>query len=233
MPERRFGRVGAAGAAARFYGAFQGFARRCLSSDGYTALVGAFEAEPGALLSIGTGVIGYRSAADGFRRLGGWGFPAGDRGGGAWLGLRIVGDWLEAREGFGPAVGADPALGHAVECAVGNRREAILAWLRAAHAGDLARLARPLVAAAESGDPYANLVLDEAAGHLGRLAEALSPTADAPLVLGGGLAPTFAARLVTLLGPDRIARDRIPSPLRGAWLIGIGRVAPEMPEPPT
>jgi hypothetical protein len=50
-------------------------------------------------------------------------------------------------------------------------------------------------------------------------------------VLGGGLAPTFAPRLATALAPGYIATDRTPSPLRGAFLIGIGRVAPEYPEP--
>lgn len=224
--------VGARGAAARFHTAFPGFARRYLSSDGYIALVGALEAAPGALLSIGTGVVGYRLRADGdCRQLGGWGFPAGDRGGGAWLGLRLVGDWLDGRDGHGPATAATRPLRQAVGDLLGDDRGAILDWLRAARPGDFARLARPLVEAAAAGDAYAGALLDEAAGHLARLALALGPTREEPLVLSGGLAPIFAGRLETSIGADRLARDRAPSPLRGAWLIGIGRAAPEFPEP--
>jgi glucosamine kinase len=222
--------VNATGAAARFHRAFGGFAERRLSSDGYTALLGAFEAAPGALLSIGTGVVAYRLHGDGsFRMLSGWGFPTGDRGGGAWLGFRLVGDWLERRDGYGPLPAGHP-LQDVVEGLVGARRDAILGWLKSALPGELARLARPVVEAAEAGDAYARSLLDAAARHHLELVEALAPSEGEPLVLGGGLAPVFLSRIETALGPTRIARDRTPSPLRGAWLVGVGQAAPEFTE---
>ncbi|MBV9594821.1 MAG: ATPase, partial [Actinobacteria bacterium] len=59
------------------------FRRCCLSSDAYAALIGAFRGGPGALLSVGTGTVACRiDACFRFERRGGWGFPAGDRGGG-------------------------------------------------------------------------------------------------------------------------------------------------------
>ena len=81
--------VSAPAGRARFYDATRAFAHALLSSDAYAALLGVFEAEPGTLLSIGTGTVACRlDRAGRFERLGGWGFPAGDRGGGAWIGLQ-------------------------------------------------------------------------------------------------------------------------------------------------
>lgn len=223
--------VNAGGAGSRFREAFAGFAERRLSSDGYVALLGAFEAAPGALLSIGTGVVAYRLESGGaFRMLSGWGFPAGDRGGGAWLGFRLAGDWLESRDGYGP-LPADHPLVETVAELVGRRRDTILDGLRRARPGDFAALARPIVEQAAAGDTYARGLLDEAAGHHARLVLALAPTPAEPLVLGGGLAPFFAEAVANALPAGCIARDRQPSPLRGAWLVGIGRARPEFPEP--
>ena len=223
--------VSAAGADSRFRTAFAGFAQRRLSSDGYVALLGAFEAAPGALLSIGTGVVAYRLESSGaFRMLSGWGFPAGDRGGGAWLGFRLIADWLESRDGYG-LLPADHALAERAAELVGKRRDAILDWLRRARPGDFAALARPIVELALAGDGYARGLLQEAAGHHARLARALAPTPAEPLVLGGGLAPFFAEAVTRHLPAGCVASDRQPSPLRGAWLVGTGRARPEFPEP--
>ena len=46
-----------------FASTFAPFAARRLSSDGYTAFLGVFGTAPGAMLSIGTGVVAYRRAA--------------------------------------------------------------------------------------------------------------------------------------------------------------------------
>lgn len=208
----------------------QRFAGLRLSSDGYVILLGAFEGRPGAVLSIGTGVVGYRRYADcGTRQLGGWGFPAGDRGGGAWLGWRVVVDWLEARDGHAAAA-PPPRLAAAVERLIGSDRETIVGRLRGMRPGDHATLARPLVDEAAAGDGYARTLLDEAAAHLLRLARALTPTADEPLMLAGGLAPAFASRLRAGL-PQGCLADRMPSPLRGAWLVGAGHAPAEYPGP--
>lgn len=221
--------IGAGPALDRLERAFAGFAARRWSSDGYTALIGAFGGSPGALLSVGTGVVGCRLERSGqFTQLGGWGFPAGDRGGGAWLGLRLVSDHLEERDGYGP-VGGSPNLWSRVAAVVGTERAAALDWLRAARPADFAALARHMVDAGEAGDAYAQALLDEATGHLLRLARTLGPRRDIPLCIGGGLAKTFRARLVAALGPETVAADRAPDALRGAFLIGSGAVPPQFP----
>jgi glucosamine kinase len=222
--------VNATGAADSFHRSFAGFGARRLSSDGYTALIGAFDGRAGALLSIGTGVVAFRLDDRGrFRMLSGWGFPAGDRGSGAWLGFRLIGDWLEVLDGYGPA-DADHPLWQEAASLAGERRDAILRWLKTSPPAAFATLARPIIAAAEARDPYARSLLDEAAGHHARLARALAPTATEPLVLGGGLAAIFAGAIERAVGAEAFAGDRAPSPLHGAWLIGTGSVAPEFPE---
>jgi glucosamine kinase len=221
--------IGAGPALDRLDHAFAGFAACRWSSDGYTALIGAFGGGPGALLSVGTGVVGCRLDRLGqFAQLGGWGFPAGDRGGGAWLGLRLVNDHLEERDGYGPVDGS-PDLWPRVAAVIGTERAAILDWLRTARPADFAALARLVVRAGEAGDAYVQALLDEATGHLLRLARALGPGRERPLSLGGGLAETFRARLVDALGPGTVTAERDPDALRGAFQIGIGAVPPQFP----
>src|SRR3954454_22985829 len=91
------GLAGASGEMQRqaYVAAFPEFTARRLSSDGYTAFSGAFGIRPGGLLSIGTGVVAFRRIARGRPGiLSGWGFPAADRGGGAWLGFRLAAEYL-------------------------------------------------------------------------------------------------------------------------------------------
>ena len=208
----------------RFATSFRGFARALLSGDGYTALVGAFGAEPGALVSVGTGVVGVRfNAAGDFRQLGGWGFPAGDAGGGAWIGLELVRAWLEHRDGVAPVPEAT-ALWDAVGAAVGADRPAILAHLAGARPAVFAALA-PLVTAA--GDPFSQALRARAAGHVADLAIALQERA---LVLGGGLADALRQEIAGRLAPRGILlSDRLPDPLLGAWRIATGARAPQFP----
>jgi glucosamine kinase len=219
--------VTAAGAPERFAAAFQDFGQALLSSDGYIALVGAFGAEPGAMVSIGTGVVGVRfNAAGEFRQLGGWGFPSGDAGGGAWIGLELVRAWLEHRDGVAPVPEADP-LWRAVEAEVGQERSAVLAHLAGARPAVFAALA-PLVIAAE--DAFSAALLSRAAGHVAALAIALR---EHDVVLGGGLAPSLAPLVAPRLGGHGIRlSDRPADPLLGACMVAIGIRPPQFPHHP-
>jgi glucosamine kinase len=188
-----------------------------------------FGAEPGAMLAVGTGVVAYRrkTPGAGLRVASGWGFPVADRGGGAWLGFRLAGEYLDHLDGCA-AVGPESALWAVAGGRVGREREAILAWLRDARAAEFAALAPAVVSAAEAGDPLGTALLAEGAGHLIRLARALEPTPEAPLCLGGGLAGVYRPRLEAALGGGVVLPGhRHPDPIRGAWLVGTGQVPPE------
>jgi glucosamine kinase len=222
------GLAGITGVAQRraFMHALDGFVARRLSSDGYTSFAGTFGAGPGALLMIGTGVVAYRRDAGAAPQpRAGWGFPVGDRGGGAWLGLRLVTEYLDQLDGatFDPG----STLWAVAEGWLGRDRATILRRLRPARAAEFAALARAIVAAATQGDRLGSTLLDEGGRHLARLARALAPSAAVPLALGGGLADAYRPRLATLLPASLLLSDVRPDPLRGAFLIATGAVAPE------
>ena len=71
-------------------------------------------------------------------------------------------------------------------------------------------------------------VAEAAAAHLLRLARGLTAAPGTRLALIGGLAPFFAPRLAAALPPGVLAAEAVPAALHGAYLIGIGRAAPEL-----
>jgi len=60
-----------------------------LQSDCHIACLAAHHGQDGAILICGTGVVGYVIKNGTVQQIGGWGFPHGDLGGGAWLGLEV------------------------------------------------------------------------------------------------------------------------------------------------
>lgn len=222
------GLAGVSGSAQRqaFKAAFPAFAERRLSSDGYTAFVGVFGTAPGAMLSIGTGVVAYQRAAGGVPRISsGWGFPVADRGSGAWLGFRLAGEYLDLLDGC--ALTAQSTLWDVAAATLGDHREAILAWLAKARAAEFATMAPAVVKAASDGDALAEALLNEGLTHLLRLAAALQPSQEAPLCLGGGLGEVYRPRIEVALGDAILPADRRPDPIRGAWLVGTGQAPAE------
>lgn len=143
------------------------FASLRLETDVHVALVGALGGEVGAVLAAGTGSMVYGQDALGGRyRVGGWGFPVGDEGGGAWLGLELARAALYAADGRGAASGLTGTV---------LRRhggpEGLLRKLRNAGPKEFADLA-PLVFGANEDDPLRGRLLREAAGQLEALVTA-------------------------------------------------------------
>jgi len=74
-------------------------------NDGHAQLLGCAQgSSPFACLSIGTGsVLNYLDHSGQHFMQGGWGFPAGDEGSGAWIGIRAVSrltQWYDTRSDF-------------------------------------------------------------------------------------------------------------------------------------
>lgn len=209
------------GTQAMFHAAFGAFKHCLLSSDGYAGLVGAFAGGPGGLVSVGTGVVGCRFDAAGFyAQLGGWGFPVGDQGGGAWLGLHLASAWLAHRDGMVMHPGS-VGLWRELEAVLGADRGTILGRLRKAPPATYATLAPLAIAADLAGDAFARELLDAAARHLANLAQALGETRVA---LGGGLAGSLAPRVARALAGSGVAIDLAAraDPIRGALRIAQG-----------
>ena len=175
-----------------------------LASDGYTTLLGAHGGRPGAVVAAGTGSIGEALREDGEHVVvGGWGYPVGDEGSGAWIGMRAMREAQLASDGRAPA----GSLVHAIWSVAGESREALLAWGERAGQHAYAALA-PLVFDTEASDTRAAQLLNDAARALDGIAQALDPDGRLPLVVSGSvgarlqgrLAPSIRVRLVEPAG---------------------------------
>jgi glucosamine kinase len=168
-----------------------GYATLALETDAVTALLGAHGGQPGALVIVGTGAVGLSLLLDGQRRVsGGWGFPSGDEGSGADLGLHAAGLAQRALDGRAPP----GPLSRAVLQATGGTPDVLLAWCGAAGQGEYASLA-PLVFAHEAADPDAARLVERAQHQLEALARAVDPTHTLPLVVAGSIGQRLVPRL--------------------------------------
>ncbi|MEQ8965481.1 MAG: BadF/BadG/BcrA/BcrD ATPase family protein [Azospirillaceae bacterium] len=192
-------------------------------TDGYASLIGALAGEPGSVVAVGTGVAGHRLFADGTSiAVDGWGFPAGDEGSGAWIGLEAARLHLRAVDGRGPG---DGVLAAALANRLGREVGAIQDWLVGAPSTKYATLAPLVVDAAAAGDPMASDILDRAGEGLDRAVAGLDRDEPAPaLGLIGGLAGSLSGRL-----SEANRRRLVPArgtALDGAVLVMTG-AAPE------
>lgn len=177
-------------------------------SDAHTACAGAHDLGDGAIVAVGTGVVGFCRDRRGTARAGGWGFPHDDRGSGAWLGLEAISHALAVADGRrAPDELADRVLLDF------DHVGALAGWACAARAGDFAAYARVVVDLAATGEPAAEALLAAAGRHVSEVAHALvDPQPDLRLALTGGLADTLAPRL------DHDLRERLRPPRHdGAW----------------
>ena len=178
-----------------FLNANPGYACCLLENDAFGALRGAFAGRPGRVVAAGTGSVGAARWGDGtLRIIGGWGFPIGDEGSGAWLGVRAV---QQAQAAYDGRVQPGP-LAHAVWDRCGRTPSALLDWSLASGQTAYAGLA-PLVFDCADQDPLAEQLLQAAATELARLAQALQPPqpeqAPLPLVVYGSIGERLFLRL--------------------------------------
>ncbi len=174
-----------------FEDADPGYGRLEVETDAFTMLLGAHGGKPGAIVIAGTGSVAEALQADGSRETtGGWGFPVGDEGSGAWLGweaVRHAQAVLDGRANIGP-------LARAVCLHCGDDRASMQAWCGGAGQFAYARLARA-VFDAEATDPVAAHLLIRATHALEDLALAVDPRGRLPLVLAGSVGERLAQRL--------------------------------------
>jgi glucosamine kinase len=183
-----------------------GFSALAVDTDGFVMLLGAHRGRPGAVVAAGTGSVGEVWRPDGSRaQVGGWGFPVGDEGSGAWLGLRAMAVAQAALDGRVPAGG----LAHAVWARCGTDRDELLRWCTGAAQFGYAQLASA-VFDAEGDDPAAAHLLARAVTALEALAQALDPAGDLPLALAGSIARRLAPRLAPTW------QQRLVAPAAGA-----------------
>ncbi|MGA8660400.1 MAG: BadF/BadG/BcrA/BcrD ATPase family protein [Chthoniobacterales bacterium] len=164
------------------------FAQLMLKSDGYTSCLGAHGGQDGAMIAIGTGTVGFQIEARKEYKVGGWGFPHGDEGSGAWLGLeavRLTLHWLDGR-------GEPSPLLEAVHAHFDHDLDRLVVWANQANATQFARIAPLVIEHVKLQTPLALTLIQQAAREIDRLAVALAAQSvdkGLPCSLLGGLAP--------------------------------------------
>ncbi|MBV8139989.1 MAG: hypothetical protein JO121_30780 [Deltaproteobacteria bacterium] len=216
--------VGAAGAyidvGKDFLTACPPFARSCLMSDGYAALIGADFGAPCSLLIIGTGVAGHRLYGNGRSiQRGAWGWIGGDRGGGSWIGRKALRQCFAALDGAVPK----DALSRETLRAIGGIEGLRAGWMRDLGPDRLAALAPLVLEQAVAGDEAARCIRDRAVEHLAALVAVISGP-DAPLFAAGGLVAPLRALLSEKTGLPIL--EPKADALTGCRLVATGR-APE------
>ncbi|HEY5891686.1 MAG TPA: BadF/BadG/BcrA/BcrD ATPase family protein [Chthoniobacterales bacterium] len=174
------------------------FARLILKSDGYTSCLGAHGGRDGALIAIGTGTVAFQIEGDKEYKVGGWGFPHGDEGSGAWLGLeavRLTLHWLDGR-------GEPSPLLESVYAHFDNDLMQLVVWANQANATQFAQIAPLVIEHVKRQTPLAVTLIQQAAREIDRLGAALavqSVNKALPCSLLGGLAQFIEPWLGELL----------------------------------
>lgn len=166
------------------------FATIRLTSDAYVACLGAHQGKDGAIIIVGTGVVGYQIEADEGSRVGGWGFPHDDEGGGAWLGLeaaRLTFQWLDHRA-------EKSKLAEDVFAFFNQNVEEFAAWANRANSSEFARLAPLVINHSQQEEAAAVRLMKKAAHAVDRVGHALKKIRGdkeglLPCSLFGGIAP--------------------------------------------
>ncbi|HYM31420.1 MAG TPA: BadF/BadG/BcrA/BcrD ATPase family protein [Candidatus Cybelea sp.] len=196
-----------------FLGEPSPFARLVLESDAHAACLGAHAGAPGAVVIVGTGSVGHVWDGRTGREVGGWGFPIGDGGSGAWIGFEAVRNAAAAADGLGDR----SALGDAVLAQIGGGRSAAVVWAGRAEPADYAALAPLVLQHAAAGDHAALGIMYAAGAQISRLVQATAGSGGIPVAIVGGLAGPILPWL------DAATRSRLVPP-KGNALDGALRM---------
>ena len=164
------------------------FATLELQSDAHAACLGAHNGNDGAIIIIGTGSIGYAIHGEEIIRVGGWGFPQGDEGSGAWLGLeavRLALHWIDNR------IEETPLLKSLFDEFNSNIPQ-FISWTNHAKSTDFARFAPLVIQHSHLQDPLAIKLMAEGARNIEEIAKAMTHKNHGQpflICLFGGLAP--------------------------------------------
>ena len=166
------------------------FTTLMLTSDAHTACLGAHNGKDGAIIIVGTGVVGYEIDAGKSSQIGGWGFPHDDEGGGAWLGLeaaRLTFQWLDHRVEKSPLVTDVFAF-------FDNNLDKFVTWANRANSTEFARLDPLVINHSQQEENAALRIMKKAAHAVDRIGHTITKLhgihkKSLPCCLFGGIAP--------------------------------------------
>lgn len=196
-----------------------------IGTDLDIAFFAAAPHDSGTLLLSGTGAVAARYL-DGIQiaRCDGLGWRLGDEGSGWWIGSRAVRAVAAALDGRGPATSLVDPVRHrlGVREELTDSRQNLVRAVADLDAAGLARLVPDVLSAADSGDPVATTILDEAVAALLHTHQVLTGSdTDLDVVLAGGVlsAPNRVRTAVAeALGGRGHRVHPSEEPVRGALL---------------
>lgn len=183
-----------------------------VSSDAHIACLGAHNGKDGSIIIIGTGAVGLQVELGQTHKVGGWGFPHDDQGGGAWLGLEAVKVTLQALDKRRPFSG----LALEVYNFFHKNLDDLVTWANQANSTAFAELAPLVIKQSQTKDGVAIQVMQEAAKSIDNISFALeaarlNPSHPLPCSLIGGIAsfmqPFLNDKLRGRLMPCKLTPD--------------------------
>lgn len=181
------------------------FKQMFLTTDQHSACLGAHRGEDGAVIIAGTGSVGYAWVGGQSVLIGGHGFPHGDKGSGAWMGMEAIKYLFLSLDGLAPGSQLKAALLKLLECSA--EASEVFEKIAGKSSSHYARLALPVFECAEAGDPVAVSILRDGANYISALAGKLMESRPPRLSMIGGL----AQRLKPWLEPQ--ALEKLSEPL--------------------
>ncbi len=183
-----------------------------LTTDMQIACYGSHGCSDGAVIISGTGCSGYSSISGDNRVHSAFGFPFGDKGGAAWIGLAAIRAAFLAYDKLGPpTVLTERIAGHYQAKGIG-----IVEKLAKAQPYEFGRLAPLVFAAVEDDDEVARVIIADSANHISAMAQSIWQLGPTRMSFVGGLSetiePWLSADTKEMLSPS------LYTPLDGAIL---------------
>ncbi|MFC3701310.1 BadF/BadG/BcrA/BcrD ATPase family protein [Reinekea marina] len=198
----------------------QGVGHLDILTDAQTACLGAHQLNNGAIYIVGTGTVGLANRNGKWQKLGGWGFPLNDEGGGAWLGMQAIKQAIKRHDRL---IHSTPMTQKVWQQFPGGIDE-LVAWSQHASSGDYGKFAPIVTEAFAQGDEFAALIIEDQKIILTEQITALISD-ELPLSLMGGLANWVKALL------PKTIQEQIHEPkgdaLNGALLLAQQRIQRE------
>ncbi|QJR81702.1 ATPase [Alteromonas pelagimontana] len=196
------------------------FHSQYLTTDLSVACLGAHNGTDGAVIVSGTGTCGFATVAGESFMLGGHGFPQGDKGSGAWFGMRAVQSVLLSMDRLGPQTRITHHLFNHLNTQSAND---IISYVATKSPSKFAGLAHCVFQAAVEQDAIAQTILDEGVGYLENMADSLLAHDPPRLSFIGGMADTIKEFLSSEL-QEKLAKPIHP-PEVGAALFAKNSIA--------
>lgn len=175
-----------------------------VTTDLEVACLGAHNGEDGAIIIAGTGSCGFSMIDKALLTIGGHGFPHGDKGSGAWLGLQVVKKVLLSLDGLAPPSLMTPLLLNQLNC---ENTVQLIDTVAKQTSTFFAQLAFIVFEAARQQDTLALDIVNEGAQYINCLAQRLLKDNPPRLSLIGGLTPVLSPWL------DETLQQQLEAPI--------------------